>query len=204
VNIIIKSRVNHYTAGLEYLAVPKITGNLSSTKIDLSSWKLPPTIALADPQFGTPQQIDVLIGAVVFYELFTNNQLKINDKLPQLQETVFGWVIAGKFDSPTTQTPTFCGLIVSTNTDLQNQLKRFWEIESCEMPKPLSCEKKQVEKYFTNTVKRQTDGCNVVTLPSNYLLQVRYEWKQFSVSIEFCYICCVPKFKPQKNVSFFN
>jgi hypothetical protein len=60
------------TAGLERLVVPKITGNLSSTNIDVLSWKFPQTIALADPQFGTPQQIDVLIGAELFCELFTN------------------------------------------------------------------------------------------------------------------------------------
>jgi hypothetical protein len=91
---------------LDCLVVPKITGNLPSTKIDVSSWKFPQAIALADPQFGTPQQIDVLLGAELFCELFTNNQL--------LQETVFGWVIAGKVASSTTQTPTFCGLIVPT------------------------------------------------------------------------------------------
>jgi hypothetical protein len=163
VNIIIKSRVNHYTANLECLVIPKITSNLPSTKIDISSWKFPQTIALADPQFGTTQQIDVLIGAESFYELFTNNQLKINNKLPPLQEAVFGWVISGKVASPNTQTPTFCGLIVPTDTDLQNQLNRFWEIDRGETPKPLSCEKKQV-KNCTDTVKRQTDGQYVFTL----------------------------------------
>jgi hypothetical protein len=50
------------------------------------------------------------------------------------------------------------------NTELQNQLKRYGEIENCEMPKPRSCEEKQVEKYFTDTVKCQTDGRYVVTL----------------------------------------
>jgi hypothetical protein len=103
VNIIIKSRVNHYTAGLECLVVQKITGKIPSTKIDISSWKFPLTIALADQQFETPQQIDVLIGAELFYEFFTNNQLKINDNLPPLQETVFGWVVTGKIASSTTQ-----------------------------------------------------------------------------------------------------
>jgi hypothetical protein len=56
-----------------------------------------------------------LVGAELFWGLFTNNQLKINDELPPLQETVHGWVI--KIASPTTQTPTFSGFIVPTSTE---------------------------------------------------------------------------------------
>jgi hypothetical protein len=48
VNIKIKSQVNHDTARLECLVVPKITDNLPSTNIDVSSWKFLQTIALAD------------------------------------------------------------------------------------------------------------------------------------------------------------
>jgi hypothetical protein len=50
--------------------------------------------------------------------------------------------------------------------DLQNELKRFWEIESCELPKPLTVEEKQVEEHSRQTVRRQPDGRYVVTLPT--------------------------------------
>jgi Putative peptidase (DUF1758) len=126
---------------------------------------VPPTIELADPQFGTPQSIDLLIGAEWFYEIHMNKQLKIHERLPPLQETVFGWVVGGSLTSKEPQTTTFCALSLPSNADLQNELKRFWEIESCDNPRPMTVEEKLVEQHFTDTVRRQPDGRYVVTLP---------------------------------------
>jgi hypothetical protein len=39
------------------------------TKLDISSWKIPRDIKLADEQFDQPEGIDLLIGADVFYEM---------------------------------------------------------------------------------------------------------------------------------------
>jgi hypothetical protein len=50
-------------------------------------------------------------------------------------------------------------------------LKRFWEIENCEMPKP---ERNKSKK----SVKRQTDGRYVVTLPLKPTMSQRVDSKQ--------------------------
>jgi hypothetical protein len=118
-------------------------------------FSIPENKVLADPQFATPQCVDLLIGAEFFYEVHLNNTLKVSASLPPLQETVFGWVVSGALPS---QQP--------TNMDLQNELTRFWEIESCELPKPLTVEERHVEVHFNQTVRRQPDGRYVVTLPT--------------------------------------
>jgi hypothetical protein len=54
------------------------------------------TLQLADPQFSSPQPIDILLGAEIFFEIWTNKQLRLNDALPPHQKSLFGWVVAGK------------------------------------------------------------------------------------------------------------
>jgi Putative peptidase (DUF1758) len=148
-------RVSDYKLSLNCLVISKITGNLPSSKIVVLPFLIPENIVLADLQSATLQCVDLLIGTELFYEVHLNNTLKVSASLPPLQETVFGWVVSGALPS---QQP--------TNMDLQNELTRFWEIDSCELPKPLTVEETHVEVHFSQTVRRQPDGRYVVTLPT--------------------------------------
>jgi predicted nicotinamide N-methyase len=38
-------------------------------KLDISGWKIPKDIKLADEQFNEPGSIDLLLGADLFYEM---------------------------------------------------------------------------------------------------------------------------------------
>jgi hypothetical protein len=153
---------------LEFLILPKITGNIPLAPLDTKAWTIPTDKPLADPHFNTPQQIDMLIGAEIFFEVWTNQQFQLQ-KGAMLQGTVFGWIIAGKV--PTTQgmahaLSTFCGCVAHSDTDLFNQVKRFWEVESCSSAKVLSVQEKQVEQHFLETHQRQPDGRYVLRLPT--------------------------------------
>jgi hypothetical protein len=165
----IQSRVTKYTKELEFLVITKITGNIPNTPVDTTAWKLPNDIHLADPHFATPQPIDMLIGAEIFFEIWTNKQLQLQTGLPTLQESVFGWVAAGKlaktFESSTSVFSTFCGHVSHSNTELLDQIKKFWELESCQSRPNLTVEEKQVEDHFQTTHHRQPDGRFVVSLP---------------------------------------
>jgi Pao retrotransposon peptidase/Family of unknown function (DUF5641)/Protein of unknown function (DUF1759)/Putative peptidase (DUF1758)/Integrase zinc binding domain/Integrase core domain len=166
VTINLKSRVSAFSTSLDCLVVPKIIPrDLPAKALQIPDLKIPPKILLADPQFGTPQPVDLLIGAEWFYEIHLKNQLKLHERLPPFQETVFGWVVGGLMASKEPRTTTFCALSLPTNSDLQNELKRFWEIESCDGPRPMTPEERLVEKHFTDTVRRQPDGRYIVNLP---------------------------------------
>jgi hypothetical protein len=147
----IQSRVTKYTKELEFLVISKITGNIPNS----TACKLPKDIHLADSPFATPQPIDMLIGAEIFFEIWNNQQLQLQAGLPTLQESVFGWVAAGKLatmcDSRTSVFSTFYGHVSHSNTELLEQIKKFWELESCQSRLNLTVEENQDEDHFQIT-----------------------------------------------------
>jgi hypothetical protein len=96
VSLKIKSRINHFTSNLDFLVISKITENVPSAKINIKFWRIPKDVVLPDPQFDIPQQVDMLISAELFFDVLTNQQIKMQKGLPSLRETVFEWVVAKK------------------------------------------------------------------------------------------------------------
>ena len=66
----------------------------------------------------------------MYYDLLLDGFLKLGPEMPILQNTVFGWVASGKVGS--NQPKSTPKLAHVTNAQpLDEQLSRFWEIESC-------------------------------------------------------------------------
>ncbi|GFT75133.1 integrase catalytic domain-containing protein [Nephila pilipes] len=63
INTLIANEDRSFSAGLDFLIVPKITDLLPVTKLDISNLEIPANIKLADPFFFEPGKIDLLIGA---------------------------------------------------------------------------------------------------------------------------------------------
>ena len=55
---------------------------------------------LADPGIGTPGKIDLLIGQDVLHEILKGGIVNVSGTSLYAINTVFGWVIGGKCDSP--------------------------------------------------------------------------------------------------------
>lgn len=91
----ISSRVNSFDAVLDFLVVPTITANLPVTKVDTRSWNIPANIALADPSFHAPDEIQMIIGAELFFELLKGGRMKLAGGTPMLVETQLGWIVSG-------------------------------------------------------------------------------------------------------------
>lgn len=53
-------------------------------------------ILLVDPQFDQEGLINLLLGADLYYELLAAEQIRLSRKSSLMQNTVFGWVIAGR------------------------------------------------------------------------------------------------------------
>ena len=51
---------------------------------------------LADELFNHPEKVDLIIGAELFYELLQSGRLRLPGNYPMLQETVLGWIAAGR------------------------------------------------------------------------------------------------------------
>lgn len=164
-NINISSRTNSFSIDLEAHILPKITTPLPHQFIDIRSWPIPKHVQLADETFSSPQRIDLLIGAELYYQIITQQQIALNDNLPMLQNTVFGWIVSGKIDSNTTAEH-LCSVAVNESSKLDYQLQKFWEIERHDEPtKNLSPEEEACESLFLETTTRDASGRFIVRLP---------------------------------------
>ena len=81
----------------------------------------------AEPGFGRPGRIDVLLGVDVFVDVLLHGRRSGPPKSPIAFETLFGWVLAGSTETsaPANQVTTYHTLC-ATGDDI---LRRFWEIE---------------------------------------------------------------------------
>nr|CAH7762680.1 unnamed protein product [Callosobruchus chinensis] len=157
----IKSIVGSYSFTLSCFVLDKITANIPDVPIDSSYLNIPVNIQLADPDFDTPQSIDILIGANAFWDLLSQGRISLGAHLPVLHNTHLGWVIAGAMDIPVSKS--HCNL--STNIAIQDQLTKFWEVEEVGTKKPWSVEENLCEEHFLDNLTTSEEGRYVVSIP---------------------------------------
>ncbi|XP_018396261.1 PREDICTED: uncharacterized protein LOC108774612 [Cyphomyrmex costatus] len=160
----IKSRFNNFSERIECVVLPKITQQLPQKFISKQNITIPNNLKLADPDFNVPADIDMLIGAEIFWKLICAGQIKPSRNKPTLQKTLLGWILSG----PTSSIPSNSSSSIiscSVTEELNHALSRFWELDysissSIFSPEPQAC-----ENLFKDTVKRNSDGRFVVQLP---------------------------------------
>ncbi|KYN05933.1 hypothetical protein ALC62_03129 [Cyphomyrmex costatus] len=156
------------TASYELRAyiLPKLTCEIPFFEVSRHSWSHLDNLRLADPDFGKPGPIHVIIGTDSYGQIIHPNLIKGDPSSPVAQLTLFGWVISGPVNSSTSinQGSVYHCLV---DTDLQDLLTRFWEQE--EIPKsaitPLNPNDADCEEQFRSTVSRDRDGRYIVRLP---------------------------------------
>ena len=97
-NATIKSRYKNLKCDLSLFVVQTIGTTMPSIPIDRNSVSIPQNLFLADPDFQTPAEVDIILGAQYFYHFMRAGKILINNHPAVLQETEFGWVIAGTFN----------------------------------------------------------------------------------------------------------
>ena len=84
------------------IIVPRVTCDFPLHLVAFdSSWNHLEDIPLADPDFGHPGRIDLLLGVDVFVEALRQGRRFGPPGSPPAFETEFGWVLAGRLDSNT-------------------------------------------------------------------------------------------------------
>lgn len=159
----IRSRCTEYVIDLKFHILPEFKPILPSNRLHTDHWNVPSFVQLADPRFFEPNRIDIILGAEVYYRLLLKGFVDLGPELPHLKETVFGWIVSGKYDA--TETNRSAVALVCTNADLEKQLARFWEVESCHSNETLSVEERSCETHFAATTTRNPSGRFVVSLP---------------------------------------
>ncbi|XP_036146016.1 uncharacterized protein LOC118646671 [Monomorium pharaonis] len=170
----INSRMSNFNLNLYCLVVPQVTKNLPSFSIQSSRLLIPENLKLADPLFFKPGQIDALIGGEFFLQLLDHGRIELGNGLPILQNTKFGWIIAGSVPSHLIVSratdcplPSNQGCLLIQQESIEDTIKKFWELEEYrDNKKRLSREEESCENHFINTTSRDAlSGRFVVRLP---------------------------------------
>lgn len=163
----ISSRVNPFNAILDFLVVPTITSNLPMIKVDIRSWSIPTSVDLADPSFHVPKEIQMIIGAELFFTLVKNGRIKLADGNPMLVETDLGWIVSGPVKGhPSGPQGSICHLNLREE-QINRTLVKFWELETVQEASPLTSREQAIEKHFQLTHFRDDSGRYTVRLPFN-------------------------------------
>ena len=130
------------------VVVPQVTCDLPHHPINLSmKWNHLSNVDLADPGFGQPGRIDVLLGVDIFVQVLLHGRRIGPSGSPVAFETEFGWVLAGETNScvPSEHITSY-HVALATGDDI---LRRFWEIEQYPLSESiLTPEEKTVTQHF--------------------------------------------------------
>ncbi|XP_059046626.1 uncharacterized protein LOC131842124 [Achroia grisella] len=155
----LKSRINKYSACIKCFVLSCITSTLPATVYNqgAQSIRTPDNIQLADPYYYESQNIDILIGADLFWDLLCEGKMRLSNG-PFLQNTKLGWIVSGPIDLNirNNKIPIQCNFIQSINTQLQ-ELPKVTDIQT-------DNERACVE-HFVVTTTRNDDGRFPVPLP---------------------------------------
>nr|CAI5846010.1 unnamed protein product [Callosobruchus analis] len=111
----------------------------------------------------------MLIGADLFWDVICRGQIALGRNAPILQNTKFGWIVSGPLSKGETN-EIYCNLSrinpIDDDENIQDLLKRFWEIEECLSDQPkLSEEEVACEEHFRKNTRQCKNGAFVVKLP---------------------------------------
>uniref|UniRef100_A0AAG5DRE2 Peptidase aspartic putative domain-containing protein n=1 Tax=Anopheles atroparvus TaxID=41427 RepID=A0AAG5DRE2_ANOAO len=165
----IASRTQQFEAGVEFLIVEKLMANLPLHDINTTGWNIPSELVLADPEFFKSSAIDIILGARHYASFFEGSaQVKLAPTLPTLQESVFGWVVTGSFESPEltdgASNVAHTTAVVCMKT-LEESIERFWKSEELWVNDGYSPDERHCEAIDKSTTQRDPSGRYIVRLP---------------------------------------
>ncbi|XP_055589056.1 uncharacterized protein LOC129741357 [Uranotaenia lowii] len=157
-------RISSFLEEIHFNVLPSLTVQLPSQSFSIGDWTFPRHMTLADPEFHERGEIDMLIGAEYYLDLLRTGQHKVSEDGPTMQETVFGWILAGRIPE-SKGSSTDSGVQLCTISELHEQVTKFWELETCHEKSTNSVEESLCEELFKQTTSRDETGRFVVSLP---------------------------------------
>ncbi|XP_062714400.1 uncharacterized protein LOC134291107 [Aedes albopictus] len=175
VSAVVRPRLEDMSAfsqEMHFNVLPWLTVSLPTASCSISGWNLPEAAFIADPRFHEPGPVDIIIGAEYYMDLLRSERHKATEDGPTLQNTEFGWIVSGKIpDHPVGGSPSLT-FVCSTN-DLQDQLTKFWDLETCQSHSTQSLGESACEAYFNRTTVRDEAGRFIVT-PESVISRLGY------------------------------
>lgn len=144
-----------------------MTNKLPAFNFKRDIFDLPRNLKLADPQFYKSLEVDVLIGAELFWDILCVGQIKASAKHPILQKTRLEWILAGRLGDPSNSVQRVQAFHANiSNAQLHDQLGLFWKQENVVNDSSIfTFDETQCEQHFLDHVSRTPQGRFVVGLP---------------------------------------
>lgn len=136
VSLRLKSTHNEFWLDINAFVIPSITSITPAVHVDVTQWQHLMDLQLADPNFGTPGGVDVLIGSDVWGLVVRGHIISGKQDEPHAQQTQFGWVIFGPASTSPGSAPairTFRAQVSEDEPSLEELVRNFWKLE--EVPK---------------------------------------------------------------------
>ena len=150
---------------------PKVSGMQPSRPLEnCNEWPHLQGLQLADPGFGKPAPIDLLLDVEVYDEIMNSGILRSENipKLPSARQSSFGWIVLGicRRENESRLESLSSISTMHTSVDLNRQIQQFWNQEEL-VPEQseMSEEDAQCQREYDSTISRDPDGRYVVALP---------------------------------------
>lgn len=118
-------------------------------------------LTLADPHYGVPSPVDLILGADVLGWILLGPQRLLGQSSMVAVPTIFGHVLLGPvFDDRGPDTPP-----VVASTSIARTMLKFWEVEEPPMVSRLDPEHVECETFFRNHTRRLASGRFETRLP---------------------------------------
>ncbi|KAE9523284.1 hypothetical protein AGLY_016232, partial [Aphis glycines] len=150
----------------ELIILPKLTSVLPSTPLPPEIRTRYQHLVLADPQFDTPSQIDMLLGGDLYPFLIRSESIvKHTAGFPSAMDSHLGWIIMGLVNPLSRASAPRTSLLLTSSPSIDTLLHRFWSIEEPGVPAVPTTEDELCERWFTKSTSRDADGRFCVALP---------------------------------------
>ncbi|XP_029663492.1 uncharacterized protein LOC115235692 [Formica exsecta] len=160
------------------LILKSLTSYTPRRHVDLSSLSYLSDLPRADSDPTSSDPINLIIGADLYSDIIRDGIRRGSVGQPFAQNSIFGWIISGPLTSlesndpsQSTMTSVHCtrGSISAHHTisspSLEEELRRFWEVEELPRQTHLTPHEKQCEEHFRSTHSRDSNGRYIVRLP---------------------------------------
>ncbi|XP_036148430.1 uncharacterized protein LOC118647496 [Monomorium pharaonis] len=157
------------------LILGSLTTYVPKRGLDISAFTHLSDLSWADPDPTSFDPISIIIGADLYSTLLFGGVCKGDVGQPIAQNSILGWIISGPINFPAARSPSHSSVqsshaSISTHQilcspALEDELRRFWEVEELPRQSILSPQERQCETHFRETHSRDSDGRYVVRLP---------------------------------------
>ncbi|XP_033254138.1 uncharacterized protein LOC117193495 [Drosophila miranda] len=159
------SRTSSASVVVTGLIMNTLTSSIPAQRIESNTpmWKRISDLPLADPTFGKPGEIDVILGADQLWNLYTGQRKEFGSEYPIALHTNFGWVITGSYHLSSDAHNH--ALAHHAHEDLDTLVRSFMDMERVQPSDATIDASDPAEQHFVHTHARRNDGVYIVQYP---------------------------------------